>query len=127
MTYPRLTAVLLLAMGIPLTSQVWVLEASAQAQQQSPAARPSFDDSQLEAFANATVEVRRISQSYQSKIQSAQGDQDLEALRRQQMDELISAVKATGLSVDEYNQIHAVSRSSPEIAETINGYIEQIE
>jgi len=101
------------------------LAQTSEGQQQPPANAESFSQDELKTFAVASLEVQRISQSYQSVIQKAEDPERQQAIQQKVTAEMIVAVRETGLSVEKYNQIVAAVRSDPNLASEVQGYMNQ--
>jgi hypothetical protein len=86
----------------------------------APMAKP--DDSQLQSFAAATLEVERLNQEWADRIAAAENPEEQQALRNQALEQMASAVREEGLSVSEYNAIVEVVQADPEVAETVDQY-----
>ncbi|SRR5690606_25449701 len=93
-----------------------------QMQQEAEPLRLTDDD--LRSYAMAAVQVRRISEAYQPRMEAAESAQQQEELRNQAMEEMVQAVEKEGLTVLKYNQISSVSQTDPEIASRIEKHIE---
>lgn len=126
MTFVRLPILAVLAMGLTTGVALVTRDAGAQSTQQAPAASQNFSAGQLESFAKATVEVQEISATYQPKLRSADDAQVQQQLRRAQANDMIEAVTQAGLSVEQYNAIHAAYRNDPETASRIDRLISQV-
>src|SRR5690606_5730050 len=81
-------------------------------------------DDDLRSYAMAAVQVQRISEAYQPRMEAAESAQQQEELRNQAMEEMVQAVEKEGLTVLKYNQISSVSQTDPEIASRIEKHIE---
>lgn len=93
-----------------------------QMQQEAEPLRLTDDD--LRSYAMAAVQVQRISEAYQPRMEAAESAQQQEELRNQAMEEMVQAVEKEGLTVLKYNQISSVSQTDPEIASRIEKHIE---
>jgi hypothetical protein len=91
---------------------------AAMAQQQPSQAMPqqnaSFTDAQLQSYAKAAVQVRKIAQ----QPEAAKSPQ---TAQKQQM----QAVKSNGLTVQQYNAISAASQENPQIHAKVAMYMKQ--
>lgn len=120
----RTATVALLAIGLsasatPLFAQGTQGTQPGQPAQPSPAQAGDISDSQVEKFAEAEEKVRSLSSKWQSKIEGAQ-DQDAAMQHQQEANqEIVKAVKDSGLSVQEYNKIARAAQGDPELAERI--------
>lgn len=108
-------------LGAPLALSSNVAAQSAdQPATGAPMAKP--DDTQLQSFAAATLEVERLNQEWAGRIADAENSEEQQALRNQALEQMASAVREEGLSVSEYNAIVEVVQADPEVAETVDEY-----
>ena len=89
-------------------------------QQHSPPSRAqqsAVSDKEIQAFAAAASDIRRLNQKWIPKVQeAAQQSPDAEQQTRQQaMSEMTQAVQNKGLSIDRYNSILQMAQADPEI------------
>ncbi len=73
-----------------------------------------FSQQQIEAFADAAVEVRRVKTDLDAKTQGAKGD-DIMRLSQEAQEQAIQAVQDSGLSPDEYAAIIQAAKQDPEL------------
>lgn len=92
------------------------------AQQPAPAAVP---EESLRSYAMAAIEVQRIGEAWEPRIQSAESAEQVEQLRQEAQSEMISAVEQEGLSVDEYNEIFTLTQTDPAAREQVIEYMMQ--
>lgn len=95
--------------------------AAAAAQGGAGAAMAEVTDQKLEQFVEAIGEVQEVQTSYSERLQSAEDQDEAESLREEARDEMIGAVKDTGLTVDEYNLIAQRLQTDPALAERVRG------
>ena len=105
-----------------LTAAILVVSvpaASAQGQSQAPSVAPSpsepaqnIPDQKLDAAAAAITKVNRLSKDYKQKFDNAAPD-DRERIVNEADAAIEQAVKQSGLSVEEYNQIIDVALNDP--------------
>jgi outer membrane cobalamin receptor len=76
-------------------------------QPQAPTQQTEFDQSQLESFASAVLEIKEIRSKWQSRIQEAESDEKIKEFQAQAGTEMVNAVEAKGLTVETYNAIAA--------------------
>ncbi|WP_366653877.1 DUF4168 domain-containing protein [Fodinicurvata sp. EGI_FJ10296] len=93
----------------------------ALAQEQQPQQPPQIEvnDSQLDAFVDATVEIVDIREDYQSRAASVESPEEMGELETQANAEMIDAVEGAGLQVEEYNQIAQAAQQDPELDQQI--------
>lgn len=108
------TAVLALAAAAFVSGPVF-------AQEQQPQQPPQIEvnDSQLDAFVDATVDIVDIREDYQSRAASVESPEEMGELETQANAEMIDAVEGAGLQVEEYNQIAQAAQQDPELDEQI--------
>lgn len=95
---------------------------------EAPTTQQSADtsDEKLKSFAVAFLEVNKINQSYQPRMEAATTEEDKERIRLQAGQEMISAVNGTeGISVEEYDSIIQAAQVDPELARRINSHINE--
>lgn len=91
----------------------------AYAAQQSATQSMHVSDAQLQKYVQAQAKVRRISQKWQAKLQNAKSKKAALQYRRKANQEMIKAIKATGLSLAEFNRITKAARTNKELAKRI--------
>jgi hypothetical protein len=113
-----------LALAAPVTTGSAAQSSSAAASQPGPgaAAVKEFTDDELKSFAAASLQVEQIGSKWNPRISDAGNRADEEGLREQAMNEMVTAVRQKGLSVDRYNRIALAVQSDPEIARTVQTY-----
>ena len=97
------------------------LATPALAQQQQPQQPPQIEvsDSQLDAFVDATVEIVDIREDYQAQAAAVESPEEMGELETQANAEMIEAVEAAGLQVEEYNQIAQAAQQDPDLDQQI--------
>ena len=83
------------------------------------------DEQQLESFVTATVRIINIQQQAQQQMAAMEEPEQQEQVRNQALQEIVSAVEAEGLSVDEYNGIVQQVESDPELGQTVQQRIQE--
>lgn len=78
-----------------------------------------FTEGQLESFMVARAEVREIQSEYSSRLQEVSDDQKVAELQAQAQEEMVQAVQAEDLTVEEFNQIARKANSDPEFNERL--------
>ena len=121
-----LAALLMAApVAVPAVAQT-APPASAQSGAQQSGAQQSgseqFSDAQLKSFAEASLEVERLSQEWSPKIAAAGTAQEQAKARGEAMEQMAEAVEQKGLSVQEYNEIVNAAQTDPETARTVETY-----
>lgn len=116
----RLTAA---GLALSLTA-IGVQAAPAQGQQEQYSPPPpqterqqmEISDEKLRQFSEARSAVQSVQDEYSQSIQSTQDEQKAQSLREQAQEAMVDAVRDSGLSVSEYNQISQRARSDEEVA-----------
>ncbi len=102
-------------------------EGQADSYEQEPdamAEQQDFDDETLEQFADAYVEVGEIHREYSERLQGAEATEDAQELQQEANDEMVEAIQASGLEVQEYSAVAAALERDPEMREEVVGMIE---
>lgn len=106
--------------------------AASQAQQQyqdqiekQQRSAPSFEEEDLKSYASAMIEVRKINQQYGKELQSAQSQEEQQAVRTEATQVMTQAIEDEGLSVREYNQIYQAAAADPDLANKVNKYVQE--
>lgn len=114
--------------GAAVTAAALTFAGAAAAQNQAPTpqqqAPAQVSDQELKSFAEATVEVQKISQDYEPRIQSAPDQQAGQELRQQAQAEMVSAVEAKGLTVEKYQEIYHLAQLDPQVRQRVASMIE---
>jgi hypothetical protein len=113
---------LVLAFALLTASGFAGAPASAQSAADQQAAVSQED---LKTFAGAAQEVQRINQTYLPTYQSAQTDQQRQAIEKEAMSKMAEAVQQKGLTIEKYNQIVQLAQSDPEVARKVDEYSQQ--
>lgn len=108
--YPFLSV---LMMALALT-----IGGTAQAQE----IKTDWSQQKLEAYASAVVKVESVFAALRQAI--AQSPEKEQELQRQANEEAVEAVRAEGLTVDEYNQIFTATRADPRFNQKVIELIE---
>jgi hypothetical protein len=88
------------------------------------AAAPAVDETKLESFAVAFLEVTKVTQTYKPQIEAAGTPEDQQRLQQEAGERMVEAVNdANGITLDEYNQIIQAAQTDPELAQRINSHI----
>lgn len=108
-----LVATLVMLFGAP------AVLAQGPAQQGQAPQQLDVSDSQLEQYAAVAVKVTEIRNDFQQKMTSAEDAEQAQTLQEEASAEMIEAVQASGMSVEEYNQIAYALQSDPELQERL--------
>jgi len=82
------------------------------------------DDKTLEKFADAYGDVQSIQQDFARDLQQVSEESEAQALQRAAQEEMMAAVKDSGLSVTEYNEISMAVSSDPELQKRVRSSVE---
>ena len=75
-------------------------------------AQDTFNDTKLEAFVSAAIQIDRLIETWSLRIQTAGSEEEALQFRQQANQEMIQVVEATdGISVDEYREINLAART----------------
>lgn len=114
------------------------LAGEAVAQQQQPAEQPpvqppaeqqtmppaEVNEEQLEAFADAALDVQRVQQEFSAELQQVDDPERIEELQMQAHEQAAQAVEDKGLTIEEYNTILQAANADPELYSTIVAMME---
>src|SRR5688500_17317915 len=89
-------------------------------QMQSPT-QPAqdFSQAQLQDFADANARIRDIRQSAMQEMQQADGQDERTQIRKQAQQNMLEAIKDSGLTLESYNQVGRAAQSNPQLARQI--------
>jgi hypothetical protein len=65
----------------------------------------NVSDEHLEKFANVTVKAQEIEDKYEAEVNGAKTMHDFEIVQQKMNDELVMAIEAEGISVEQYEQL----------------------
>jgi hypothetical protein len=102
-----------------------LLLAAPQAIAQQPMAPSAFSQEQIEAFADAAIEVQRVQTELDAQTQAAQNPDEVARLQQQAQADASQAVEAKGLSVDEYTAIAQAANQDPQLYAMIVDLMQQ--
>lgn len=137
MRITRTPLVLAAAFGLAVSAAPGIAAAGqtpmivAQSQSQTPSQTPSqtsFSDEKLQAFASAAVAVRDIRQDHAEKIEGVKDEEQHAEIVDETIQKMTSAVEEEpGITVEEYNQINQASQQDQQLAQKIQGYLQEAE
>ena len=87
-------------------------------QQEMPAA--NYDEQTLQTYAMAMTEVVEIGERKQPEISEAANEEQAEEIWVEMQEEMVTAVEAQGMTVEEYNEITQQAQMDPDLAAQIN-------
>jgi Domain of unknown function (DUF4168) len=102
-----------------------LLLASPQAIAQDEPAASDFSQQQIEAFADAAVEVQRVRTELSAQAGKAAGPDEVARLQQQASAEAAQAVADSGLTVDQYSAIVQAANADPELYAMIVDLMEE--
>lgn len=86
-----------------------------------------IDDSELDAFVEAYVEVNSIGQSYAGELQAAATPEEQMEIQTKASDEMMAAIgQIEGMDAERYNEILRVSQIDTALAQKINERLQQV-
>lgn len=128
---PRPVLLTIAALGVALSLSMMLPAAQAQSNSQGNAPMQEegadYTEAQLQAFAKATLDVQKIAIAYKDQIETSRNAAEQEALQEKQMTEMIGAVEAVGLEVEQYNSIQLAYAQDEEVRARVDGYIQTIQ
>ncbi|TVP88868.1 MAG: DUF4168 domain-containing protein [Thioalkalivibrio sp.] len=97
--------------------------------QEQGAGQPSFGettpqtaaltDQTVDTFVDAFVAVQDIREEYTERLHGASDEAEAQALQQEAQDEMMQAVEASGMSVQEYNEVAMALQNDPELMERV--------
>ena len=87
-------------------------------QQETPAV--NYDEQTLQTYAAAMTEVVEIGERKQPEISEAADEEQAEEVWVEMQEEMVTAVEAQGMTVEEYNEITQQAQMDPDLAAQIN-------
>lgn len=111
----------------PATAGAQAQQQQQYQQQQQPPGAQQLSDQDLRAYAAASVEVQEIGSEYQPRIEQAPTPEVAEELRVEAQDEMIEAVQAQGLTVEQYNEIYAIAQANPEVRTAVEQHMMEMQ
>ena len=122
-----------IALGVAAALDLAAPAASAQsvqpvvAQSTSPAAAPapSFSDTELRVFADAVLEVQRVTDTYLPRLKAATTIEDQQKVEETASAEMTRVVENRGMTATRFSQILELTKVSPELADRVRWHIHQ--
>ena len=84
----------------------------------------AYSDTELQSFAEAALEVKRIKETYFPKLQAADTKADEEQVKETATKEMVHAIEERGLSVDKYHEILVAALTDQDVAQRVSRYLE---
>jgi len=120
----RTLAVIALAFGTGAA----IAPGDALAQQQTPPGQEqSFDTKVLTSYVLAVQEVRKVGEKFAPQVNAAKSSDKLRELNVKRMEKMVEAVESQGLSVNKYNEIYAATHNNPELAQTVQSLMNELD
>lgn len=92
----------------------------------SAEAQDAFNDQKLEAFVVAVVKVDSLIDTWAPKIQSAENEEQAQAMNQQANDELRQAIEQTdGITIEEYKAISSAMREDSDLLTRVEAIYEK--
>lgn len=109
MRHRKFTKSILLAgvLGLGFGAPAWAedTEGSGAAGNEATAGSEPVSDEELQQFVVAMNEIREIRMEYAPKLQEAENEEKQNQLRQEGREEMLDAIRDSGLETEEYNQI----------------------
>lgn len=87
----------------------------------------NFSEDELQAFAVATLEVEKVQAKWQPQLANAETAKENAAIRQQAIQEMTEVIQGEGLSVDQYNGMHAAVQQNPAVLEKVREYRQDLQ
>lgn len=87
----------------------------------------NFSEDELQAFAVATLEVEKVQAKWQPQLANAETAEENAAIRQQAIQEMTEVIQGEGLSVDQYNGMHAAVQQNPAVLEKVREYRQDLQ
>lgn len=85
----------------------------------------NFDRQELEQFADAYVKVGEIHTEYSQRLQEVDSTDEAQNLQQEANDEMVQAIRDSGLEVQDYSAIAAALERDPEMRQNVVTMIEE--
>ncbi len=86
-----------------------------------------FSDRQIQGFAAAAEEISQIANRMQQRINETEDPEQAQQIRNDANQEMVHAVRRTGLDVETYNEISEAIRNDAQLAERIQEIQESLQ
>ena len=108
---------------------LFVTGGAALAQDSQGAGQPAFGettpptaamtDQTVDTFVDAFVAVQGIREDYTERLQNASDEGEAQGLQQEAQEKMMQAVEASGMSVQEYNEVAMALQNDPELMERV--------
>lgn len=103
------------AMALAAFALAAPVPAAAQAALEQPLSAQDLSEAQLDSFVAAATRVGEITDQLQVDAQGVEDEAELAQLQEQANIDMLAAVEAEGLTVEEYNTIFQIAQVDPEL------------
>lgn len=80
---------------------------------------PDVSEEQIEAFAQAYVQLSQVREEYTARVQAAENQEQARELQQEANDAMTAAIEEAGLSVEEYQQVALAINANAELRERV--------
>lgn len=115
---PAALAIAFGAAGVAVAQQGGA-QGGAQGSMQQQAPDIDVSEEQINNFVTAQERVAEIGEKWSPRMENAESSEEANKARQSAQKEMVIAVKNSGLSVQEYNQIARAAQSDPELRKRI--------
>lgn len=116
---PAALAIAFGAAGVAVAQQGGAQGGAQGGMQQQQAPDINVSDEQIENFVTAQERVAEIGKKWSPRMEKAESSEEANKARESAQKEMVIAVKNSGLSVQEYNQIARAAQADPELRQRI--------
>ena len=85
--------------------------------------KTDWSEQKLQQFATAATDVKEVFDEYRPKIKNAESSDQANAMQKEASDKAAKAVKDSGLSVEEYNQINQAIQADEKLYDRVMSII----
>ncbi|MFO8003146.1 DUF4168 domain-containing protein [Thioalkalivibrio sp.] len=79
----------------------------------------ALTDETVDTFVDAFVAVQEIREDFTERLQSASDESEAQAMQQEAQEKMMQAVEASGMSVQEYNEVAIALQSDPELMQQV--------
>ncbi|MCG5494352.1 DUF4168 domain-containing protein [Ectothiorhodospira variabilis] len=84
-----------------------------------PGADVDLSDDTIDEFVDAFVEVQKVNDEFAQRLENASDAEEAQALHQEAQQEMVEAVEATGMNVEEYNEVAMALQNDPELLDQV--------
>lgn len=120
------TGLTALGAALLLSAPQAMAQPSAAPQQAQPGQQQAqtFDDAQVERFADSFSEIMEIREHFSAQLQDADDAETAHELQQQANEKMIDVIENNDLSVTEYNAIAQAMQTDPELRDRVLALLE---